>query len=39
MVFDEENVSTVCAEVIKKFGEGIVAHYNPEGQERGRIEG
>jgi GGDEF domain-containing protein len=39
MVFDEENVSTVCAEVIKKFGEGIVAHYNPQDQARGGIEG
>jgi diguanylate cyclase (GGDEF)-like protein len=39
MVFDEENVSTVCAEVIKKFGEGIVAHYSPQDQARGGIEG
>ncbi|HEX2768422.1 MAG TPA: GGDEF domain-containing protein, partial [Geobacteraceae bacterium] len=39
MVLDEENVSAVCTEVIKKFGEGIVAHYNPQDQARGGIEG
>ena len=39
MVFDQENVPPVCEEVIKKFGEGIVAHYNKEDLARGAIEG
>jgi GGDEF domain-containing protein len=39
MVMDEEKVSIVCEEVIKKFGEGIVAHYSPEDVARGGIEG
>ena len=39
MVFDQEKVPPVCEEVIKKFGEGIVAHYNKEDLARGAIEG
>jgi GGDEF domain-containing protein len=39
MVLDQENVSAICEEVIKKFGEGIVAHYGPEDLARGGIEG
>jgi diguanylate cyclase (GGDEF)-like protein len=39
MVFDQEKVPRVCEEVIKKFGEGIVAHYNEEDLARGAIEG
>lgn len=39
MVFDQEKVPPVCEEVIKKFGEGIVAHYNKEDLARGAIKG
>ncbi len=39
MVFEQEKVPPVCEEVIKKFGEGIVAHYRKEDLERGAIEG
>lgn len=39
MVFDQEKVAPVCEEVIKKFGQGIVAHYNKEDLARGAIEG
>jgi diguanylate cyclase (GGDEF)-like protein len=39
MVFDQDKISVVCEEVIKKFGEGIVAHYKKEDLARGAIEG
>jgi diguanylate cyclase (GGDEF)-like protein len=39
MVFDQEKISVVCEEVIKKFGEGIIAHYKKEDLARGAIEG
>jgi len=39
MVFDQEKISVVCEEVIKKFSEGIVAHYKKEDLARGAIEG
>jgi hypothetical protein len=38
-VFDQEIISVVCEEVIKKFGEGIIAHYKKEDLARGAIEG
>jgi GGDEF domain-containing protein len=39
MVIDQDKISAVCEEVIKKFGEGIVAHYKEEDLARGAIEG
>lgn len=39
MVFDQEKVPPVCEEVIMKFGEGIVSHYNKGDLARGAIEG
>ncbi len=39
MVLDQENVPGVCEEIIKRFGEGIPAHYNSEDLARGGIKG
>jgi diguanylate cyclase (GGDEF)-like protein len=39
IVLDYENISFICEEVIKHFGEGIVNHYNSQDLARGGIEG
>ena len=39
IVLDNENVSFICQEIIKHFGEGIATHYNSQDLARGGIEG
>jgi diguanylate cyclase (GGDEF)-like protein len=39
MVFSHENIAAVCEEVLRKFDEGIVAHYTKEDLAKGAIEG
>ena len=39
MVFEQEKVSPVCEEIIRRFGKGIVAHYRKEDLAKGAIKG